>query len=353
MPCRLSPAARQHQQHERVDHVGHGRLGLPDADRLDEHHVVAGRLEHDDGLARGAGDAAEAPAARRRADERVLVDRPAASSGSCRRGCCRRCGSTTGRRRARRRGGRSSMRSHAERFDERRLAGAGHAGDADAVGAAGRRQEAPQQLLRRAAGGRRGVDSTSVIARPIAARSPARTRLDVAVDVHRAGGSSSAVPPSTPSSSSTAASAMTVPGGKIAAAPAARRASKSCGGMTPPTTTAMSSRPSASSARRSCGHERQVAGGERRHADDVHVGLDRLAGDLLGGLEQRADVDVEAEVGEGAWRSPSGRGRGRPGPSWRRGSGAGGPARRANSLDEVAHLGDVRAPRRPRCGTHR
>ena len=47
------------------------------------------------------------------------------------------------------------------------------------------------------------------------------------------------------------------------------------------------------------GDERQVAGGQGRHADDVHVGLDRLAGDLGGGLEQRADVDVEAEIGEG------------------------------------------------------
>ena len=45
-------------------------------------------------------------------------------------------------------------------------------------------------------------------------------------------------------------------------------------------------------------HQREVAGGERVDADDVHVGLDRLPGDLLGRLEQRPDVDVEAEVGE-------------------------------------------------------
>jgi alkylhydroperoxidase/carboxymuconolactone decarboxylase family protein YurZ len=32
----------------------------------------------------------------------------------------------------------------------------------------------------------------------------------------------------------------------------------------------------------------------------VHVGVDRLLGDLLGRREQRADVDVEAHVGEGA-----------------------------------------------------
>ena len=46
------------------------------------------------------------------------------------------------------------------------------------------------------------------------------------------------------------------------------------------------------------GHEREMAGGQRRGADDVHVGLDRLLGHLGRRLEQRADVDVEAEVGE-------------------------------------------------------
>ena len=45
-------------------------------------------------------------------------------------------------------------------------------------------------------------------------------------------------------------------------------------------------------------HQRLVAGGQRRHADRVDVVLDRLARALLGGLEQRPDVDVEAEVGE-------------------------------------------------------
>ena len=46
------------------------------------------------------------------------------------------------------------------------------------------------------------------------------------------------------------------------------------------------------------GHERLVPGGLARHADDVHVVLDRVARRFLGRLEQRADVDVEAEVGE-------------------------------------------------------
>ena len=46
------------------------------------------------------------------------------------------------------------------------------------------------------------------------------------------------------------------------------------------------------------GDQRLVAGGLARHADEVHVVLDRVACRLLGRLEERADVDVEAEVGE-------------------------------------------------------
>ena len=85
----------------------------------------------------------------------------------------------------------------------------------------------------------------------------------------------------------------------MAAAPAAISSSKSWGGMTPPTTTMMSARPGSASACAELGHQGQVAGGQRGHADDVHVGLDRLAGHLRRRLEERADVDVEAEVGEG------------------------------------------------------
>src|SRR4029079_12376969 len=47
-------------------------------------------------------------------------------------------------------------------------------------------------------------------------------------------------------------------------------------------------------------HQRLVAGGERRDADRMDVVLDRLARALLCGLEERSDVDVEAEVGKGA-----------------------------------------------------
>ena len=57
-------------------------------------------------------------------------------------------------------------------------------------------------------------------------------------------------------------------------------------------------RPAPAAPRSSCGHERLVPGGLARDADDVHVVLDRVARGFLGRLEQRADVDVEAEVGE-------------------------------------------------------
>src|ERR1700678_3252035 len=48
------------------------------------------------------------------------------------------------------------------------------------------------------------------------------------------------------------------------------------------------------------GDEAQMARRERGDPDDVDVGLDGLTGHLGRGLEQRPDVDVEAEVGEGA-----------------------------------------------------
>ena len=101
----LVAGAGQGEEEERVDHAGDGHLRLADADRLDQHHVVAGGLEHGHRLHGGAGDAAER--ARRRAGPDVGVrGRPTASpSGSCRRAPSRRCGRWTGRPRARRPGG--------------------------------------------------------------------------------------------------------------------------------------------------------------------------------------------------------------------------------------------------------
>ena len=46
-------------------------------------------------------------------------------------------------------------------------------------------------------------------------------------------------------------------------------------------------------------HQRLVAGRQRRDADRVHVVLDRLPRGFLRRLEQRADVDVEAEIRKG------------------------------------------------------
>ena len=61
----------------------------------------------------------------------------------------------------------------------------------------------------------------------------------------------------------------------------------------------MSPRPCSSSASRKAGHQRQVAGGQRRHTEDVDVVFDGLARRLVRRLEQRPDIDIEAEIGEG------------------------------------------------------
>ena len=45
------------------------------------------------------------------------------------------------------------------------------------------------------------------------------------------------------------------------------------------------------------GAQREVSGRERAYANHVHVVLDSLLCGLLRRLEQRADVDIEAEVG--------------------------------------------------------
>jgi hypothetical protein len=62
----LQPVARagDHQQQERVDHVGDGRLTLADADGLDDDDVEARCLDEDDRFACRLGDAAEDAGAR-------------------------------------------------------------------------------------------------------------------------------------------------------------------------------------------------------------------------------------------------------------------------------------------------
>ncbi len=69
--------------------------------------------------------------------------------------------------------------------------------------------------------------------------------------------------------------------------------------MTPPQTTRMSPAPCCAQCLDQLRHQGLVARRLGGDADHVHVVLDGLPGRLLRGLEQRADVDVEAEVGEG------------------------------------------------------
>ena len=62
------------EQHERgVGQRGDLHLGLPDADRLDEHDVAAGRRQHAQRLRRRPGQPAEVAAAGHRADEDPVV----------------------------------------------------------------------------------------------------------------------------------------------------------------------------------------------------------------------------------------------------------------------------------------
>ena len=69
--------------------------------------------------------------------------------------------------------------------------------------------------------------------------------------------------------------------------------------MTPPTTIMMSGTSLRGKLGLEFGHQRQMSGGKRRHADDVDVVLDRLAGAFRRRRKQRADVHVEAEIGKG------------------------------------------------------
>ena len=68
--------------------------------------------------------------------------------------------------------------------------------------------------------------------------------------------------------------------------------------MTPPTTIMMSGLPDLGERVAQRGHQRQVPGRQRRHPDHVHVVVGGLARHLVGRGEQRADVDVEADVRE-------------------------------------------------------
>ena len=211
-------------------------------------------------------------------------------------------------------------------------------------------------------------DSTSVIARATAARRPgphpvgqlaaSRSRPTSSGDFRVSGDQS----PSTRSRSCAASRSVSFSSISIAASrdDGAGREDRGRAGRAqrvevlrrdhPPTTIMMSSRPCSASSSRSSRHQRQVPGGERVDADDVDVGLDRLPRHLGRRLEQRAHVDVEAEVGERGRRAPSARGRDRPGPSWPSGCAGGGPAppRTRRSRRGPASMTSTPAPAPPR-----
>ena len=141
-------AGAGHLKHEeRVRHAVDGDLRLSDADRLDQHDVESGGLEHQHRLARGAGDAAQVPRGGGGADERLIARGQLAHAGAV---------AEDGAAGARRAGvdGEDGdpvpalldqLLPHG--VDERRLARPGDAGDADAERVAGARCEELQQLV--------------------------------------------------------------------------------------------------------------------------------------------------------------------------------------------------------------
>ncbi|CAD5300193.1 hypothetical protein BOS5A_231163 [Bosea sp. EC-HK365B] len=137
----------QHQHQEEIGEIGDRRLRLADADRLDQDDVEAGGFAEQHGLARLGCDAPQRAGGGRGPDVGVRVDGELGHPGLV----------AEDRTAAARRG--RIDREHrdlvalacqitAERVDRRRLADAGHAGDADPDRLAGMRQQAGEQGLR-------------------------------------------------------------------------------------------------------------------------------------------------------------------------------------------------------------
>ena len=147
MILQLVAGSREREDEEEVDHVGHGRLSLADADRLHEDDVEPGGLAEEHRLARAAGDASGRRAAGRRPDERGRLERQAThprlvpEDRSTREGA-RRIDGQDG----------DAMpppeEEHPDRVHERALSHAGHPGDTDPARATRRGQQAPEELLR-------------------------------------------------------------------------------------------------------------------------------------------------------------------------------------------------------------
>ncbi len=167
----LVAGAGQGEEEEGVDHPGHGRLRLADADGLDEHDVVARVLEDEHRLGGRAGDAAEGAGGRRGADVGRGVGRQARHPGLV---------AEHGAARAQRGG---VDREHADPVALRRSGGCRATRRTWTCRRPGRPRCRPgswsagvERGEQRASGGRCSSlpDSTSVIARETVARSPAR-----------------------------------------------------------------------------------------------------------------------------------------------------------------------------------
>ena len=160
---RTSPAPGLDDDRDGVGRLGHLRLGLADADRLDHDDVEGGR-ERVRGGARGGREAAEPPARRHRADEqpavgRVGVDPRAVAEQRAARALGGRVDGEHGD------GPPARAPGPRERAQQRRLARARRAGDADDVpgrlaaeprGGDLREQRGDRVALRRARGSRAG-----------------------------------------------------------------------------------------------------------------------------------------------------------------------------------------------------
>ena len=146
-PLEVVAGARPGQEAEQVDHLGDRRLGLADAHGLDQHRVVAGGLAQQHGLASATGDAAEGAPGGGGADEglgsarQLLHPGLVAEDGAA---------GSTRRRIDREHRQRVALVDHvaAEGVDERRLADAGRARDAEPHAGARVGQDGVEELDR-------------------------------------------------------------------------------------------------------------------------------------------------------------------------------------------------------------
>ena len=146
--------AGQHQHQEKIGHVGDRDFRLADADRFDQHHIVAGGLAQQHGLAGFRRDAAERAGSGGGADKGVVVVGKPRHAGLV--GKDRSAGAPRRRIDRQHRDFVALLRQQgAERVDRGRFADAGRAGDADADRVAGRVEQRLRQRDRGRGGDRR------------------------------------------------------------------------------------------------------------------------------------------------------------------------------------------------------